>query len=620
MKTMDISQLLTEKAAKLLVVDDSRAIRAGLCVMLEQAGYQVDTAEDGKQALEKVYQQDFDLLLMDVVMPKMDGLQALSILRHSYSKLDLPIIMATSRNSAEEVAKGLELGANDYVSKPLDEVVLKARVENQLLQKQAAFYLRSASSHLEREVKRRTSQLQVANQQLDYQANYDLLTGLPNRALAYDRLQQMIYKAQRNNEKLGLMFVDLDDFKTVNDTLGHAAGDLLLQQTAKRLLACARESDTVARLGGDEFMLILAQGSNGKLDVTPVAQRILQSFSDPFNLDGQQASVGTSLGAAIYPSDADDIETLIANADVAMYKSKSEGRHKLNFFSSDMAKVAERRLQLENELRHALQHDEFELVYQPIIDAQNAGLAKFEVLLRWQNETLGTVPPDEFIALAESSGAIVPIGEWVLNKAAENLSKWRCLEKQNLRAALNISPVQFHDGERLIASLSTALERYDLPADSLEFEVTEGIYIRESEEILKTLNNISQMGVSLSLDDFGTGYSSLSYLRRFDFDILKIDRSFVNNILNNDKDALLVKSIITLANSMGMDVVAEGVEELAQSRFLQQANCDYVQGYFFSRPLKEHEFLAFYQQSKVSKTTGMKLSIESESYPLSIEG
>ncbi|MCP4043230.1 MAG: diguanylate cyclase, partial [Gammaproteobacteria bacterium] len=282
MQSTEKSFKTADRPAYLLVVDDSRAIRVGISAQLEDAGFRVDTAEDGKAALEKIYGARFDLVLLDVVMPRMDGMRVLNIIRRSYSKLELPIIMTTSRDSANDVAKALDIGANDYITKPIEPIVLKARIENQLLQKQAANYLESSREQLAREVHQRTAQLEEANRRLNYQASYDLLTGLPNRTLAHDRMDRMLREAARQNKEVGVIFMDLDHFKVVNDTLGHTAGDNLLKQAATRLTKCVREIDTVARLGGDEFLLILSQGSAERLDVTPVTTRILSRFAEVF--------------------------------------------------------------------------------------------------------------------------------------------------------------------------------------------------------------------------------------------------------------------------------------------------------------------------------------------------
>jgi len=596
MDKINLPEVVTEKPARLLVVDDSRAIRAGLCDQLEKAGFHVESAEDGKVALEKIYRSRFDLVLLDVVMPRMDGMKVLNVIRRSFSKFELPVIMATSRDAAEEVARALGMGANDYVTKPVEAVVLEARIENQLLQKQAASYLKSARKHLKKEVRQRTAQLEEANQQLNHQANYDLLTGLPNRTLAYDRLQQMLRAAHRHGEELGVMFVDLDHFKAVNDMLGHAAGDNLLKEAASRLTDCVREVDTVARLGGDEFLLILGQGRRAKLDVAPVATRILERFSETFSLDGQEASVTASLGVAIYPGDGKDADSLMANADTAMYKSKSDGRHALSFFSKDLSKNADRRLQLESQLRHALDRDEMLLLYQPIVRGDSGRTVKFEALLRWESQALGVVYPDEFIPVAENTGLIVPIGEWVLEKACEKLKEWRERGRRNLRAAVNISASQFRKGVNLATVIASVLDRNGLPPDVLELEITEGLFLRDTPETSRMLTAITDMGVRLSLDDFGTGYSALSYLRRFNFDVLKIDRSFVQDVLTNEKDATLINAIISMAHGMGLEVVAEGAEEEVHVRFLQARNCDYIQGYFFSRPLPEEAFSDFLNQ------------------------
>jgi len=609
MEEMIPEEVLIPATIRLLIVDDSRAIRAQFRDQFEKAGYQVDLAENGKVALEKIYHLRFDLVLLDVEMPGMDGIKVLSIIRRSFSKFDLPVIIATSRDAANEVARAFERGSNDYITKPVQPVVLQARIENQLLQKQAANYLKFAKKHLEKEVRQRTAQLEEANSQLNYRANYDLLTGLPNRAMAYSFLEQRVRDAHRNGEELGVIFIDLDHFKKVNDTLGHAAGDKLLKEVACRLTGCVREADTIARLGGDEFLLILAQGRTGKLDAAFVAARILERFSEPFSLDGQKVFVTASLGGAIYPDDGKGADTLMANADAAMYQSKSDGRHALSFFSKNLTRDADRRLQLEYQLRHALDRNEMSLLYQPIVRCNSGDVDKFEALLRWETPELGIVYPDEFIPIAESTGLIVPIGEWVLESVCEKLKYWREQGERNLRAAVNISAAQFRKGANLAAVVASVLDKNSLPPDSLELEITEGLCLHDTQETFDTLNVITAMGVRLSMDDFGTGYSALSYLRRFNFDVLKIDRSFIQDVLTNEKDSTLVNAIIAMAHGMGLEVVAEGVEEELHVCFLKERNCDYIQGYFFSRPLMDDAFSDFLNQRRAMSLESSVVSL-----------
>ncbi|MCP4042244.1 MAG: bifunctional diguanylate cyclase/phosphodiesterase, partial [Gammaproteobacteria bacterium] len=365
---------------------------------------------------------------------------------------------------------------------------------------------------------------------------------------------------------------------------------------------CVREIDTVARLGGDEFLLILSQGSAERLDVTPVTTRILSRFAEVFIIDGQEVSTTASLGVAIYPGDGEDVDTLTSNADIAMYQSKSDGRHAFSFFSKDLAKGIDRRMQLEAQLRNALGRNELSLHYQPIIHAEHGRTVKFEALLRWQCEALGPVYPDEFIPVAESTGLILPIGGWVLEQVCEKLKDWRARGHKKLRAAVNISASQFSQSANLANTIADMLEANGLPPDALEIEITEGLFLHETPAIFNTLQAIREMGIGLSLDDFGTGYSALSYLRRFDFNVLKIDRSFVQDVLTDERDATLVNAIIAMAHGMGLEVVAEGAEEEAHIRFLRERNCDYIQGYFFSRPLPEEAFLAYLnEESKLEK-------------------
>ncbi|HHJ35386.1 MAG TPA: diguanylate cyclase, partial [Gammaproteobacteria bacterium] len=406
----------TGKALNVLVVDDSKVIRIAIREILEIGGLQVTEACNGREALDSVSNNTPDLVLLDVVMPDIDGITVLKSLRKSFSKLQLPIVLVTSRGASSEIVQALDFGANDYVTKPIDFDVLWARISNQLMQKQAAEFLRRAQIGLEREIKNRTEELKVSNQRLEKeieirmlaedrlqkQASYDELTGLPNRSLASDRLYQTLIKAKRHDLNPCVAFLDLDNFKYINDTFGHAAGDGLLREAATRLSECARGSDTVARLGGDEFLLILDDDDNVKgpqheLGIRHVAERILKSFSKPFMIEGQELSITPSLGFAVYPRDGEDSNILMRHADAAMYRSKHDGKNTYCFYSPEMTVKAKMRMNVESELRHALDRNEFTMFYQPIVDSQSGEIIKAEALLRWESKELGMISPDYFI-------------------------------------------------------------------------------------------------------------------------------------------------------------------------------------------------------------------------------
>jgi len=609
------------QALRVLVVDDSKVIRVAIRERLELGNIEVVEARSGKQALESIYNQLPDLVLLDVVMPGMDGISVLKILRNTYTKQQLPVIPVTSRDSTGEIVQALDSGANDYVTKPIDFDILWARLSNQLMQKQAGEYLRHAQASLENQIRLRTAELNSSNQKLkrviqerllaenrlQRQANYDELTGLPNRSLAKDRLEQTIAKAKRQNLHPCVAFLDLDNFKFVNDTLGHVAGDDLLREAARRLSACARKSDTVARLGGDEFLLILEAGDNEsaqpcEIGVQLVGERVIASFSKPFLLDGNEVNVTPSIGFAIYPKDGEDGNQLMRHADTAMYRSKHDGKNTYCFYSPEMTAKAKMRMHVESQLRYALERDEFSLHYQPIVDAHSGEIIKAEALLRWHNSELGMITPDYFIPVAEDTGLIVSIGEWVIQAVCKQVSVWRKSGMKNICVTVNVSARQFGSDSELINVVEDALKANRLPADALQLELTEGVLMDESPYTVKTMEELEKMGIKLLIDDFGTGYASLSYLQRYHFDCVKIDRSYINNILMNEKDAQLVKAIVAMANSLGMSVVSEGVETGGQLDFLLDAHCQYAQGYYFSKPVPAKEFKVLFYRSNISST------------------
>lgn len=426
-------------------------------------------------------------------------------------------------------------------------------------------------------------------QQLLRQANYDILTGLPNRMLALDRLKLALAQARREDQQVGVMFLDLDNFKHINDTMGHDAGDNLLIEASRRISSCLRGTSTVARLGGDEFLVILP-GLRSPEVAEQVADRILQTFSPPFHLDGQEVFVTTSIGIAIYPADSDNSSTLLQHADAAMYQAKSKGKSAYERFAPEMKEISHERLQIESRLRRALELKELELYYQPIVDASSGDLIGAEALLRWNNPSMGLVSPDKFIPLAEETGMIIPIGEWVIAQACEAAQRWSSNGDTFLSIAVNVSPRQFRD-PGFVNMVQETLRKNNLDARHLELEITERLILDNTIETAEILKRLDEMGVRLSVDDFGTGYSALGYLKSYPFDTLKIDKSFVRDVMTEQEDAALVKAIINMAHSLGLQVIAEGVEEGSQLHFLRQQGCDFAQGYYYNRPAPEKEFL-----------------------------
>jgi diguanylate cyclase (GGDEF)-like protein/PAS domain S-box-containing protein len=420
-----------------------------------------------------------------------------------------------------------------------------------------------------------------------HMAHYDTLTDLPNRALLHDRIGQGVVQAKRSGRPIALLFIDLDRFKNVNDSLGHAVGDRLLRAVAERIKACTRSTDTVSRLGGDEFVVVLTDLAQSA-DCSVVAQKILTSVSQVHEIDGRHLHVTPSIGICAYPQDGQDVETLMRNADAAMYHAKEMGRNNFQFFTKEMNTAAHQRLALESDLRSALERGEFVLHYQPQLDLRTGKIVGVEALTRWRHPQRGLVGPANFVAAAEENGLINPIGEWALREACRQVAEWRRMGHANLQVAVNFSPQQFRRSD-LAEMVARTLEQEQLPAGSLEIEITENFIIQHAEQTVDRLAALSQIGVQLSIDDFGTGYSSLSYLKRFPIDNLKIDQSFVRDITTDPDDAAIITAIVAMAHSLALVVIAEGVETAEQLAFLKRLGCDRAQGYYFSRPLPAAE-------------------------------
>ncbi|WP_321528743.1 EAL domain-containing protein [Sedimenticola selenatireducens] len=424
-------------------------------------------------------------------------------------------------------------------------------------------------------------------QRILQQAHFDGLTGLPNRFLSLDRLDQLTRDAGRANQHVAVLFLDLDDFKKVNDSLGHEVGDQLLVQAADRLSTQVRSSDTVGRLGGDEFIIML--GGLDEIDRSGrVAEQMLSQFHRPFNLDGRELVLTASLGVAIYPEDGANPAELLRNADTAMYCSKEAGRNTYHYYTESMNQGVARRLLLEEHLRGALMRGEFRLHYQPQIELASGRLIGTEALLRWNNPELGEVSPAEFIPIAEQTGLIVSIGEYVITESLAQLAQWQQMAEQPLRMAVNVSPRQFRD-PALVPFIERTIKRTGVPAECLELEITEGVLMSGHSYVDIALSAINRLGVAIAMDDFGTGYSSLSYLRNYPFDILKIDRSFIDDVPMDEADRELVNATIAMAHGLGLKVVAEGVETRGQLDYLKAQRCDYAQGYLFSSAVPGEE-------------------------------
>ncbi|MDF2181094.1 EAL domain-containing protein [Neptuniibacter sp. CAU 1671] len=423
-----------------------------------------------------------------------------------------------------------------------------------------------------------------------FQAHYDELTGLPNRMLVLDRLQQMIKEGERTQEQIAVLFLDMDDFKKINDSMGHDVGDKALREAASRLRAAVRAGDTVGRLGGDEF-IVLANRMNSADGVPVIASHILQGFQEPFNLDGRAISLTASVGVALYPDDGQTPSELLKNADSAMYVAKEKGRDRFAFFESRMNLEVARRLQIEELLGGAIERGEIYVVFQPQINLKTTQVQGVEALLRWDSPLLGPVRPDEFISVAEQTGQIVALGRFVIKESLSSLQDW-LTAAADFRLAINLSPRQFRD-EHLVEFIQDALQLCHIDPRRLELEITEGVLMTADKLTLSVLNTLHQKGISLALDDFGVGYSSLSYLRNYPFDLLKIDRSFIQDMTEDSGDCALVNATVVMARALGIKVLAEGVETELQEQLLQRLGCDLVQGFFYSRPVPASELKTY---------------------------
>ena len=440
----------------------------------------------------------------------------------------------------------------------------------------------------------------VFERQLTQRAFCDALTGLPNRLLLHDRIKQGLTRASRRHRLIAVLFLDLDNFKLINDGLGHEVGDQLLVQAAARLSACGRAEDTVARLGGDEFVVLL-DNLAGEADAAIVAEAIAAQFRCPFSLDGREVVVTTSIGVALGCPDQDDPESLLRNADIAMYRAKSNGKGQYVVFDASMHRDSLARLELENDLRRAVENEEFCLHYQPIVDMVSGQVVEVEALVRWQHPTRGLIAPDNFIPIAEEMGVIVPLGHWVLDQACRQAAEWAisCPLSPPLTLSVNLSPRQFQQPD-LDTEIAAVLQRTGLASECLKLEITEGVIMDDVDRTIAMLNKLKAIGVKIAVDDFGTGYSSLAYLKRLPLDVLKIDRSFVKGLGHNPEDTAIVQAILSLAESLNLSVTGEGVETADHAVWLNRMKCTRGQGYFFARPLDVESATAMLQVSQRS--------------------
>ena len=598
-------QIPTEEIS-ILVVDDAADNLQILSDTLSEQGYQVRCAKNGSTALRGANTILPNLILLDIKMPGLDGYQVCQELKANEHTRDIPIIFLSALDDVVDKVKAFEVGGVDYISKPIQVKEVLARVKNQISLQQAHAKIVELNQDLEQRVHQRTLELKNAvyklrqeiserqeiQQQLIHDALHDNLTGLPNRTFSIDRIESTIARAQKNpSYRYGLLFIDLDRFKIINDSLGHSVGDRLLVLVSKLLRECVRENDVVARLGGDEFVILL-DGIRSLGDATQIGERIQLRLRSPFEIRGQSIFTSASIGIVFSSLEYNNASDLMRDADIAMYRAKENGKARYTVFDRGMYDEALRLVKLESSLRLALKRDEFVMHYQPIISLSHNLLVGFEALIRWQHPQWGSVSPQEFIPIAEDTGLIIEIGEWLLQESCQQLQRWREQYADrprigSLKMSINLASQQLQE-----ASFTDKLDRIlaitGLDGNSLRLEITEGVLIEPEGRVQDTLRQIKDKNIKLSIDDFGTGYSSLSYLRRFPIDNLKIDRSFIQQMNHDAENLEIVRTIVTLAKILGMDTISEGVETQQQLEQLKSLGCDFAQGYLFSKPLPPH--------------------------------
>jgi len=570
--------------------------------------FEIDTALQGQEGVARVKkaleeEQPYAMAFIDMRMPPgWDGLETILRLWELDPHVQVVICSAHSDYDWTEVVACLDHSDKLLVIKKPFEPIEVLQCANALTRKwDNERTLRRQVEHLERVVEARTEGLEAANRQLRHIASHDALTGLPNRVLLDDRLSQAVAHAQSDGHSFAVALFDLDRFKVVNDSLGHRAGDQLIKEVAHRLAGIARSTDTVGRLGGDEFLFIMDRLAKRE-DAELIARRAVKALQTPIRLDGVDLHTSASIGIAMFPADGRNAETLIANADAAMYCAKQRGRNNIQLYAAGMNSATQERVKLESELHQALSLKQFELHYQPKVDTKTGLIHGAEALVRWRHPQRGLVPPGEFIPLAESCGLIDSIGEWVVRESCRQARAWQLEGLQPLRVAVNLSAFQFRHGN-LLQMIREALQAAQLEPRFLEVEITESALMSDPEDSVTILEQLSRMGVVVSVDDFGTGYSSMSYLRRFPIDKLKIDRGFIAELISRADDASIVRAIVSLAHSLRLKVVAEGVETREQLDLLKSLGCDQYQGFCFSPAVPAPQFATLLRESKQKSDT-----------------
>ncbi|MCW2099411.1 UNVERIFIED_ORG: diguanylate cyclase (GGDEF)-like protein [Pseudomonas psychrophila] len=579
--------------ATLLIVDDDEGIRKLLEIMLEDQGYQTLSAPSGEMALAMVARQPPDLILLDAMMPGMDGYQVARHIKANVATANIPIIMLSGLSEQSARLSGLEAGAEEVLSKPVVNDELWLKVRNLLRLKAFGDHQVVHSLMLEQQLQKRTIDVERfrsamgSDERLLKMANYDPLTGLPNRNLFYTTLQMGLTQAELRGWQLAVCTVDLNDFKSFNDVWGHLIGDQVLAEFCRRLSNCLNVSDTLGRMDGHELALILMI-RKGQTGPKQIVDRIREVLREPFRVQEQDVTLTASIGIALYPDDGADAEGLIKQASTAMNRAKQAGRDTYRFYTAQMNVEVQARQELETALRDAVRKQAFELYYQPKISLRDGTLCGVEALLRWHRPGLVSVSPSVFVPILEDMGLISMVGQWVIASVCKQIACWQRSGLVVSQVAINVSAQQITEGD-LVENIQRSLDEHQIEAKWLELELTESSLMFNTPETIASLLALRDIGLKISIDDFGTGYSSLAYLSRFPIDKLKIDIAFIREVPHNVQDAAITRTIIELAHSLNLQVIAEGVENCEQLAFLTENGCDQVQGYLLSRPLPTKE-------------------------------
>ncbi|MBD2128735.1 EAL domain-containing protein [Microcoleus sp. ZQ-A2] len=575
---------------KILVIEDEDFVRENILELLDVEGFEAIGAENGQVGLNLAKGIIPDLILCDVMMPGLDGYGVLRAIRQDALTASIPFIFLTAKAAKADFRQGMELGADDYITKPFTRAELLGAITSRL-KKQATLETLY------------NSELQQAKAEINYLIHHDSLTHLPNQLSLREQFKQVQSQDISNEKLVTVLSLDLDRFNQINDNLGQAVADVLLKAVAERIKTCVGSLGIVARLNTTQFAIILAFAQQDacstqyKREVGNLAQTLLNSLSQTFELANQELFITASIGIALYPRDGTEIEQLLNHANTALTQAKQHGGNQYQFYSTAFNIGSSDRLALQSSLRHALERQELLLYYQPQVNLKTGQIVGAEALVRWQHPDRGLISPDKFIPIAEETGLIVPIGEWVLKTACQQTKVWQNAGFSHLRIAVNLSSRQFSQID-LRHQLVAILMETGLDPKYIELELTESMLVHNTEVAIRRLNALKSLGVEIAIDDFGTGYSSLSYLQQFPFDILKIDRCFIQNITDNPNNAAITKAIIEMAKTLNLKLMAEGVETEAELSFVCQNHCDGMQGYLFSRPLPSHDFEQLLKKNK----------------------